>query len=77
MILHDININRVTYHLSYSGIYQFESENWYLYQDISILGVGNKTKNFRNYDSRYSCNNQHMKHIDYWFLERGIGVVGL
>ena len=44
MILNYLNNNILIYHPSYSVMYQDESENWELYQDINSFGVGTKAK---------------------------------
>ena len=44
MILHYTNNNIIISHPYYLGVYQDESENSELYQEIIVLGVGTKTK---------------------------------
>ena len=44
IILRGINNNIPIYHLSYLSVYQDESENWELYQEMNIFGGWNQTK---------------------------------
>ena len=63
MHLNYINNNILISHPFYWGVYQYESKNWELYQEINNFGVGTKAKNSRNCDARYSYNNQHINYI--------------
>ena len=64
MVPRDINNNILLTGTSFSGVYQDESENWSLCEEMNIYIFwegGLKPKNCCNYGAHTSSNNQHMK----------------
>ena len=62
--------------MSSFGVYQDESENADLYQEMNISwGWYQNQKNYLTCSARYSCNNQHVKKLPWCILDRCLGVL--